>query len=85
MIITIDPPPSSFCRSPVPRRRGGRGRAAIFFRLPRLIDLKSIEVGTVLTRRLIATFEAINGWIIFGWTTALILAFIEPLYFRNGS
>jgi hypothetical protein len=56
-----------------------------FFGCRRLIDLKSIEVGTVLTRRLIATFEAINGWIIFGWTTALILAFIERLYFPNGS
>ena len=35
--------------------------------------------------RLIASFEAINGWIIFGWTTALIMAFIQRAYFRNDS
>jgi voltage-gated potassium channel Kch len=35
--------------------------------------------------RLLATFEAMNGWIIFGWATALIIAFIQRLYFRNGS
>lgn len=33
--------------------------------------------------RLLATFEAINGWIIFGWATALIIAAIQRLYFRN--
>jgi voltage-gated potassium channel Kch len=34
--------------------------------------------------RLLATFEAINGWIIFGWATALIMAVIQRLYFRSG-
>ncbi|WFU04315.1 potassium channel family protein (plasmid) [Rhizobium sp. CB3171] len=32
--------------------------------------------------RQIATFEAINGWIIFGWATALMMAVIQRLYFR---
>jgi len=32
--------------------------------------------------RQLATFEAINGWIIFGWATALIIAVIQRLYFR---
>jgi hypothetical protein len=32
--------------------------------------------------RLLATFEAMNGWIIFGWATALIIAFIQRLYLR---
>ena len=32
--------------------------------------------------RQLATFEAMNGWIIFGWATALIIAVVERLYFR---
>ena len=32
--------------------------------------------------RQLATFEAVNGWIIFGWATALIVAVIQRLYFR---
>jgi voltage-gated potassium channel Kch len=32
--------------------------------------------------RLLATFEAMNGWIIFGWATALIMTFIQRVYFR---
>ncbi len=32
--------------------------------------------------RQLATFEAMNGWIIFGWTTALIITVVERLYFR---
>ncbi|MDK4741222.1 potassium channel family protein [Rhizobium sp. CNPSo 3464] len=35
--------------------------------------------------RQIATFEAINGWIIFGWATALMMAVIQRLYFRPDS
>jgi voltage-gated potassium channel Kch len=31
--------------------------------------------------RQLATFEAVNGWIIFGWATALITAVIQRLYF----
>jgi hypothetical protein len=30
--------------------------------------------------RLLATFEAVNGWIIFGWATALVLIVIQRLY-----
>lgn len=33
--------------------------------------------------RQVATFEAINGWIIFGWATALMMAVIQRLYFRT--
>jgi voltage-gated potassium channel Kch len=29
----------------------------------------------------LATFEAMNGWIIFGWATALIVAIVQRLYF----
>jgi hypothetical protein len=32
--------------------------------------------------RLLATFEAMNGWIIFGWATALIIAFVQRVYLR---
>ena len=32
--------------------------------------------------RQLATFEAMSGWIIFGWATALIIAVIERLHFR---
>jgi voltage-gated potassium channel Kch len=31
--------------------------------------------------RQLATFEAANGWIIFGWATALIMTVIQRLYF----
>jgi hypothetical protein len=34
--------------------------------------------------RLLGTFEAVNGWIIFGWMTALVMAVIQRLYFRSG-
>ena len=30
--------------------------------------------------RLLATFEAVNGWIIFGWATALVMVVIQRLY-----
>ena len=33
--------------------------------------------------RQLATFEAVNGWIIFGWATALIVAVIQRLYFTK--
>ena len=33
--------------------------------------------------RQLATFEAVNGWIIFGWATALIMAVIQHLYFTK--
>jgi voltage-gated potassium channel Kch len=32
--------------------------------------------------RQLSTFEAVNGWIIFGWATALMMAVIQRLYFR---
>jgi len=35
--------------------------------------------------RQVATFEAVNGWIIFGWATALMMAIIQRLYFRSGT
>lgn len=31
--------------------------------------------------RQLATFEAVNGWIIFGWATALIMTVVQRLYF----
>ncbi|WEX91013.1 potassium channel family protein [Sinorhizobium garamanticum] len=33
--------------------------------------------------RQVATFEAVNGWIIFGWATALMMAVIQRLYFTR--
>ena len=30
--------------------------------------------------RLLATFESVDGWIIFGWTTALVMLVIQRLY-----
>ena len=33
--------------------------------------------------RLLATFEAVNGWIIFGWATALVMIVIQRLYMTN--
>jgi hypothetical protein len=33
--------------------------------------------------RLLSSFEAANGIIIFGWTTAIVIAVVERLFFRN--
>jgi voltage-gated potassium channel Kch len=33
--------------------------------------------------RLLASFEAANGTIMFGWTTALIMAVVHKLYLRH--
>jgi voltage-gated potassium channel Kch len=33
--------------------------------------------------RLLATFEAVNGWIIFGWATALVMIVIQRLYMTD--
>jgi voltage-gated potassium channel Kch len=33
--------------------------------------------------RQLASIEAINGWIIFGWATALMIAVVQRLYFRG--
>jgi hypothetical protein len=33
--------------------------------------------------RLLATFEAANGIIIFGWTTAVIVSLVQRVYFSN--
>ncbi len=32
--------------------------------------------------RQVATFEAMNGWIVFGWMTALIMIVVQRLYSR---
>ena len=52
------------------------------------VDVRRLGVGWQRRRgllgrewRQLATFEAINGWIIFGWATALIMAVIQRLYF----
>jgi voltage-gated potassium channel Kch len=33
--------------------------------------------------RQLASIEAINGWIIFGWATALMIAVVQRLYFHG--
>ncbi len=33
--------------------------------------------------RLLATFEAVNGWIIFGWATASVMIVIQRLYMTD--
>jgi len=35
--------------------------------------------------RLLATFEAVNGWIVFGWATALVMIVIQRLYLPGTS
>jgi hypothetical protein len=34
--------------------------------------------------RLISSFEAANGIILFGWTTAIVVAVVNRIYFRGG-
>jgi hypothetical protein len=33
--------------------------------------------------RLLASFEAANGIIMFGWTTAIVLAAVQRIYFNK--
>jgi hypothetical protein len=33
--------------------------------------------------RLLATFEAVNGWVIFGWVTALVMIVVQRIYMAS--
>jgi voltage-gated potassium channel Kch len=49
------------------------------------VTFTTVGYGDIVLRsewRQLATFEAMSGWIIFGWATALIVALVQRLYFR---
>jgi Ion channel len=49
------------------------------------VTFTTVGYGDIVLRsewRQLATFEAMSGWIIFGWGTALIVAVVQRLYFR---
>ena len=49
-----------------------------------MVTLTTLGYGDVVVGeqwRLVASFEAANGTIMFGWTAALIVAFVQRVYF----
>ena len=56
---------------------------AVYFSM---VTFTTLGYGDVLLDeqwRLLASFEAANGIIMFGWTTAIVIAFVQRLYFRQ--
>ena len=51
-----------------------------------MVTFTTLGYGDVLLDeewRLLASFEAANGIIIFGWTTAIIIAIVQQQYFSK--
>jgi hypothetical protein len=57
---------------------------ALYFSLVSFTTLGYGDVTLVTGWRLLAAFEAANGIILFGWTTALIVAVAQRLFAREG-
>ncbi|MGX5800708.1 potassium channel family protein [Bradyrhizobium sp. Arg314] len=52
-----------------------------------MVSFTTVGYGDVVLgkeTRLIATFEAVNGWVIFGWETALVMIVVQRLYLLAG-
>ena len=56
---------------------------AVYFSM---VTFTTLGYGDVLLDerwRLLASFEAANGIIMFGWTTAIVIAAVQRIYFRE--
>jgi voltage-gated potassium channel Kch len=58
---------------------------AIYFSIVTFTTVGYGEIVLDREWRQLATFEAVNGWIIFGWATALMMVVIQRLYQRNSA
>jgi hypothetical protein len=54
---------------------------ALYFSTPTFTTVGYGDIVLGREWRQLATFEAVNGWIIFRWATALIMTVIQRLYF----
>jgi len=58
---------------------------ALYFSMVTYTTLGYGDVVLEEGRRLLASFEAANGIIMFGWTTAIVIAAVQRIYFREKS
>ena len=56
---------------------------ALYFSLVTFTTLGYGDVVLDERWRLLASFEAVNGIILFGWTTAIVLAVVQRVYFSH--
>jgi len=57
---------------------------ALYFSLVTFTTLGYGDVVLDEQWRLLASFEAVNGIIMFGWTTAIVIAVVQRTYFSQG-
>jgi len=58
---------------------------AFYFSLVTYTTLGYGDITLTENWRLLASFEAANGIIIFGWSTAIVMAVVQKLYFQKSS
>lgn len=58
---------------------------AFYFSIVTYTTLGYGDITLSSTYRLLSSFEAANGIIIFGWSTAIIIAGIQKIYFANSN
>jgi len=58
---------------------------AVYFSLVTYTTLGYGDITLNEEWRLLASFEAANGIIIFGWSTAIVMAVVQKLYFQKRS
>jgi voltage-gated potassium channel Kch len=56
---------------------------ALYFSIVTFTTLGYGDITLESNWRLLASFEAASGIIIFGWSTAIIVAVVQRLYFRT--
>lgn len=56
---------------------------AVYFSMVTFTTLGYGEIVLDERYRLLASFEAANGIIMFGWTTAIVLAAVQRIYFKE--
>ena len=59
--------------------------AAFYFSLVSFTTLGFGDITLDENFRLLASIEAANGIIIFGWSTAIVVAVVQHMYFKSGS
>ena len=57
---------------------------ALYFSLVTFTTLGYGDVVLDSSRRLLASVEAVNGILMFGWSTAIVIAVVQRVYFRQG-
>ena len=58
---------------------------ALYFSMVTYTTLGYGDVVLIERWRLLSSFEAANGIIMFGWTTAIVIAAVQRIYFKEKS